>query len=167
MKVTIIDSPIGPLLAFLDERGRLVRLDLPKGRDSKRLLKDAGNPTRDDRAGVHVARQLDLYFAKKLQQFDLDTAPAGTPFQLQVWRMLQRIPYGRTWSYGQLARRVRRPGAARAVGRANGTNPIAIVIPCHRVIGADGTLTGYGGGLEAKRFLLELEDTLPATTELF
>lgn len=157
MKATVIESPIGPLLSLVDGRGRLRRLDLPKGRTAAGLLRDAGNPDRDDRASRHVARQLDQYFAGKLTEFDLETAPEGTPFQRSVWRMLERIPYGETWSYGELARRLKRPGAARAVGHANGTNPIAIVIPCHRVIGSNGTLTGYGGGLEAKRRLLELE----------
>ena len=157
MKATVIDSPIGPLLSVVDARGRLLRLDLPKGRTADVMLRDGGGVDRDQAAGRHVARQLDQYFAGELRQFDLETAPDGTTFQRSVWRLLERIPYGETWSYGEMARRLEKPGAARAVGRANGLNPIAIIIPCHRVIGANGTLTGYGGGLVAKRRLLDLE----------
>ncbi|MBO0838982.1 MAG: methylated-DNA--[protein]-cysteine S-methyltransferase, partial [Actinobacteria bacterium] len=101
--------------------------------------------------------QLDAYFAGELTEFSLPLAPAGTQFQRQVWAALQQIPYGQTWSYGQLAEKIGNPAAVRAVGLANGRNPIAVVIPCHRVIGADGSLTGYGGGLDRKRFLLDLE----------
>src|SRR5690606_32152543 len=102
-------------------------------------------------------RQLDAYFRGTLRTFDLPLAPQGTPFQQTVWEALRHIPYGQTVSYGELARRVGRPAAVRAVGLANGSNPIAIVIPCHRVIGANGTLTGYGGGLPTKQALLALE----------
>jgi methylated-DNA-[protein]-cysteine S-methyltransferase len=101
--------------------------------------------------------QLDAYFAGRLRRFDLPLAPQGTPFQREVWSALTAIPYGDTVSYRELARRVGRPLASRAVGAANGRNPIPIVIPCHRVIGADGSLTGFGGGLEIKRQLLALE----------
>lgn len=101
--------------------------------------------------------QLQKYFAGELRDFDLPLAPLGTPFQLTVWNALQRIPYGETTSYGQLARRLDRPNASRAVGLANGANPIAIIIPCHRVIGAGGKLTGFGGGLDIKQRLLDLE----------
>jgi len=157
VKATVIESPIGPLLSCVDHRGRLLRLDLPKGRTVAELIRDAGSPDCDDGAGRHVARQIDQYFAGRLTAFDLEMQPEGTPFQMSVWSMLAHIPYGETWSYGELARRLHRAGAARAVGRANGANPIAIVIPCHRVIGSNGTLTGYGGGLATKRRLLELE----------
>jgi methylated-DNA-[protein]-cysteine S-methyltransferase len=101
--------------------------------------------------------QLDAYFAGRLRRFDLRLAPAGTPFQHTVWRALSDIPYGETVSYGELARWISRPAAVRAVGAANGQNPLAIVVPCHRVIGSDGRLVGYGGGLPAKVALLELE----------
>ena len=101
--------------------------------------------------------QLDAYFAGRLQRFDLPLAPEGTPFQREVWSTLRAIPYGETVSYGELARQLGRPAASRAVGAANGRNPIPIVIPCHRVVGADGSLTGFGGGLAIKRRLLELE----------
>jgi methylated-DNA-[protein]-cysteine S-methyltransferase len=101
--------------------------------------------------------QLAAYFAGALRRFDLPLAPEGTPFQREVWSALTAIPYGETVSYGELARRLGRPAASRAVGAANGQNPIPIVIPCHRVIGADGSLTGFGGGLAIKRRLLDLE----------
>ena len=113
---------------------------------------------RRDSSIMRVTRhQLAAYFAGELRDFDVPLAPRGTPFQLRVWRGLQQIPYGQTWTYGQLARHLGAPGAARAVGLANGRNPISIVVPCHRVIGADGNLTGYGGGLDRKRQLLEHE----------
>jgi methylated-DNA-[protein]-cysteine S-methyltransferase len=104
-----------------------------------------------------VVAALARWFAGELRTFDLALAPAGTPFQQRVWAELVRIPYGTTISYAELARRIGAPQAVRAVGRANGANPIPIVVPCHRVIGADGTLTGYAGGLEKKRALLALE----------
>ena len=102
-------------------------------------------------------RQLRAYFAGELEAFDLPLAPQGTPFQLAVWKRLCEIPYGETISYGELARRIGNPNASRAVGLANGSNPIPIVIPCHRVIGSNGKLTGYGGGLPIKEKLLALE----------
>jgi len=104
-----------------------------------------------------VKRQLEEYFAGERTIFDIPLAPEGAPFEREVWRALEEIPYGETVSYGEIARRVGQPTAARAVGTANGRNPIAVIVPCHRVIGADGSLTGYGGGLERKRLLLELE----------
>jgi methylated-DNA-[protein]-cysteine S-methyltransferase len=109
-----------------------------------------------ERLGEAV-RQLRAYFAGELQAFDLPLAPQGTPFQLAVWKHLCEIPYGETISYGELARRIGNPNASRAVGLANGSNPIPIVIPCHRVIGSNGKLTGYGGGLPIKEKLLGLE----------
>lgn len=104
-----------------------------------------------------TARQLDQYFARQRQSFDLPLAAQGTPFQCEVWQGLCRIPYGETWHYAQLAHEIARPRAVRAVGAANGRNPLSIIVPCHRVIGRDGTLTGYAGGLERKQFLLALE----------
>ncbi|HZL64375.1 MAG TPA: methylated-DNA--[protein]-cysteine S-methyltransferase [Thermoleophilia bacterium] len=104
-----------------------------------------------------AAEQLAAYFAGELREFTLPLRPAGTPFQLAVWETLRHIPYGETVSYGELATRLGRSGAARAVGRANALNPLPVVVPCHRVIGADGTLTGYAGGLSMKRTLLALE----------
>ncbi|MNH16948.1 Methylated-DNA--protein-cysteine methyltransferase [compost metagenome] len=106
-----------------------------------------------------VARQLDQYFARQREQFEVRLAPQGTPFQREVWQALQRIPYGTTCSYGELAQAIGNPRSVRAVGTANGANPIAIIIPCHRVIGSNGTLTGFAGGIERKQILLELEGT--------
>ena len=112
---------------------------------------------RDDNAFDDVVSQLEDYFAGRRREFDLPLAPAGTPFQQRVWRALLDIPYGETISYGELASRIGNKAASRAVGLANGSNPISIVIPCHRVIGANGKLTGYGGGLPIKQQLLALE----------
>jgi len=106
---------------------------------------------------VEACVQLDAYFAGELKNFDLQLMPKGTAFQESVWQALTEIPYGETWSYGQLAASIEKPGASRAVGAANGVNPIPVIIPCHRVIGASGRLTGFGGGIETKQFLLELE----------
>ncbi len=133
-------------------------------------MEESTHPPRRDPAWIrddipfHAARtQLDDYFANRRRRFDLPLAPAGTPFQRKVWEALLEIPFGSTASYGEIARRVGAPRAVRAVGGANGRNPIAIVIPCHRVIGGDGSLTGFGGGLERKRFLLELEGGPPGS----
>jgi methylated-DNA-[protein]-cysteine S-methyltransferase len=107
---------------------------------------------RDDEPFRDVRDQLDEYFEGRRMDFDLPLQLEGTPFQRLVWRALLDVPYGETMSYGQLARRISRPAASRAVGAANGRNPISVIVPCHRVIGADGALTGYGGGIERKRF---------------
>jgi O-6-methylguanine DNA methyltransferase len=107
---------------------------------------------------ARAARQLDAYFAGQLKSFDIPLGLAGTPFQLRVWAALRDIPFGEVCSYSQLATAIGDPLAMRAVGAANGRNPIAIVIPCHRVVGVDGSLTGFGGGIERKRFLLRLEE---------
>lgn len=124
-------------------------------------LDNHGDPTsgleRDDDAFAEAVTQLREYFAGERHEFDLPLAPRGTPFQLRVWEALRTIGYGETRSYGQIAAQVGAPGASRAVGLANGRNPIAVIVPCHRVIGADGSLTGYGGGMDRKRTLLELE----------
>ena len=104
-----------------------------------------------------AVRQLTEYFSGTRREFDLPLRLQGTPFQQRVWRELTEISFGETWSYGQLAKRIGKPSASRAVGLANGSNPISLIVPCHRVIGADGTLTGYGGGLERKRWLLAHE----------
>jgi methylated-DNA-[protein]-cysteine S-methyltransferase len=110
-----------------------------------------------DEPFADVRRQLSEYFDGERDEFDVPLGMTGTPFQRRVWQALQRIPYGETTTYGELARRLGRPSASRAVGLANGRNPIAVIVPCHRVIGSDGSLTGYGGGVERKRLLLELE----------
>jgi len=148
-----LDSPVGRLLLVLDGQG-LRRVHFENGRHALRL-----HETWERGPGaLHEARtQLKAYFAGKLTAFDLPLAPEGTEFQQQVWLELLRIPYGSTASYGEIARRVGDPTASRAVGAANGQNPLAIVVPFHRVVGADGSLTGYGGCLPIKRFLLDLE----------
>ena len=148
-----IDSPVGPLLLAADDDG-LRQIIFMNGRD--RAQPDP-SWKKDPTAFAETTRQLSAYFAGELEQFDLPLAPAGTPFQLQVWRQLCEIPYGETISYGELARRIGNPKASRAVGLANGANPIPIIIPCHRVIGSNGKLTGYGGGLPIKEKLLAFE----------
>jgi len=149
----VIDSPVGPL-SLTAVGGALTRVHMHEQRHAPPPpLAD----TRDDAALAHVAAQFGEYFAGERTAFDLRLAPAGTPFQRRVWDALCEIPYGETISYGELARLVGSPGAFRAVGLANGRNPLAIVVPCHRVIGADGRLTGYGGGLDRKRWLLAHE----------
>ncbi len=152
----VIDSPVGPL-TLVAEQGRLTGLYMAAQRHAPDNS-DLGIPGEAaDEPFASAAAQLAAYFAGELTAFDLPLAPAGTPFQLRVWAALRTIPYGQTVSYGQLARQIGSPAASRAVGLANGRNPIALVVPCHRVVGADGSLTGYGGGLDRKRFLLDLE----------
>lgn len=158
MTRTLIDTPVGPVLLVGDEAG------LREIRFHGEAPANAGATSNGGGGAVvaEAARQLRAYFAGERREFDLPLAPEGTPFQLAVWRALRAIPYGRTESYGELARRIGRPNAVRAVGAANGANPLPIVVPCHRVIGADGSLTGYGGGLPIKQALLELEGAAPA-----
>lgn len=151
-----VNSPVGPLLLAAGAEG-LTHLLFPN---------HAGPPPAGDdspaaeRCLDRAAAQLQEYFAGTRRRFDLPLAATGTDFQRAVWAGLLTIPYGATLSYGELARRIGRPRAVRAVGAANGANPISIVVPCHRVIGADGSLTGFGGGLPAKAALLELEGAL-------
>jgi len=150
---TTVDSPIGELL-LLGDGGALRGLYMQEGRKPGTVPRGWA---RDPEAFVEVRTQLGEYFAGERRSFDLPLEPAGSPFQLQVWRALREVGYGETLSYGELARRIGRPNAPRAVGAANGANPLSVVIPCHRLVGADGTLTGYGGGIERKRLLLDLE----------
>jgi methylated-DNA-[protein]-cysteine S-methyltransferase len=145
----VLDSPIGPLSIETDEQGRLTQIHFVEDRQS--CLSE------DRQAGSPVLHQLREYFAGTRRMFEVELAFRGTPFQVAVWEELCRIPYGDTITYAELARRVGRPSAVRAVGAANGANPIPVIVPCHRVIGANGTLTGYGGGIERKQFLLALE----------
>lgn len=159
-----IDSPVGPLLLVGSDAGlHLIEFHMPRH----------PMPRGDDwREGDHpvlreTQAQLEDYFAGKRRRFDLPLAPRGTEFQRQVWWELANIPFGTTISYAQLAARVGRPAATRAVGAANGRNPVPIVLPCHRVIGADGSLTGFGGGLPTKQYLLQLEGALPPRDDLF
>lgn len=152
IRARVVDSPIGPLtLAGRDGLSHLRMDDQTHDPVHRRSwIPDPG-------AFDDVARQLDAYFHGELTEFDVDLELEGSDFHLQVWRALCDIPYGQTRSYGDIAAAIGRPGAARAVGAANGRNPVAIIVPCHRVIGASGSLTGYGGGLDRKRILLGLE----------
>lgn len=150
---TTVASPIGELLLVGDGRG-LRGLYMVEGRKPMAIGADWARAT----SQFDVVRaQLDEYFAARRTTFDVPLALEGTAFQLRVWAALQEIPYGETTSYGEIARRIGEPSSSRAVGLANGSNPISVIVPCHRVIGASGKLTGYGGGLERKRALLDLE----------
>jgi methylated-DNA-[protein]-cysteine S-methyltransferase len=146
-------SPIGPLLLTSDGSS-ITRLQMA---ESNHPAKPTPGWIQDPAPFREAVRQLDEYFAGERRAFDLPLAPRGTAFQQKVWETLRKIPWGKTASYAEVARRVGSPKGMRAVGGANGRNPIAIIVPCHRVIAADGTLGGYGGGLHRKRFLLELE----------
>lgn len=146
-------SAIGELI-LIEENGALTEIGFTTGK------RPSQPPTDGDEDGaplLAVVRQLDEYFSGKRKRFDLKLAPHGTPFQQDVWRALLEIPFGEVVSYSDIANAISRPNAVRAVGLANGSNPIPIVIPCHRVIGKDGSLTGYGGGLPIKQWLLTLE----------
>ncbi|OBJ10773.1 methylated-DNA--[protein]-cysteine S-methyltransferase [Mycobacterium colombiense] len=154
-----IDSPIG-LLTLAGHGSVLTNL---------RMVDQTYEPSRSDwspnpQAFGEAVEQLGAYFAGELTNFDVELDLRGTEFQRRVWRALQTIPYGETRSYGEIAEQIAAPGAARAVGLANGHNPIAIVVPCHRVIGANGSLTGFGGGLQRKRTLLDLETARSCAT---
>ena len=157
---TRYDSPVGALMLAATDAG-IHAVEFPENR----------HPVKRDgewHEGTHplldaAMRQLDGYFAGTRRTFELPLAPRGTPFQLQVWEALRAIPFGATWSYARLAQAIGNPSAMRAVGAANGRNPIPIIVPCHRVIGANGTLTGFGGGLPTKAFLLRLEGAMPTT----
>lgn len=151
MNTLVHDSPLGPL-TLVSDGARLMGLHFAGWTQPA----DAVRQTDDVLA--RAARQLDAYFAGQLKSFDIPLGLAGTPFQLRVWAALRDIPFGEVCSYSQLATAIGDPLAMRAVGAANGRNPIAIVIPCHRVVGVDGSLTGFGGGIERKRFLLRLEE---------
>ena len=161
LRYHVMGSPIGDLLLGGDAEA----LHVVHFQGGVRPMKTPKEWVPDPRPFRETVRQLQAYFAGKLQEFDLPLSPSGTDFQLKVWRTLQTIPYGETWSYGKLARRIQRPDAPRAVGAANGQNPIPVIIPCHRVIGADGSLTGFGGGLPIKQKLLALEGALPGQSQ--
>jgi O-6-methylguanine DNA methyltransferase len=149
--VTFVDSPIGRLSLYSDGEA-LTGLYMEKREPPGEWV-----PGEDIAVLKSAAQQLKEYFTGARRDFDLPVALHGTAFQCKVWEHLTSIPCGETWSYGQLAQRIRQPTASRAVGLANGRNPVSIVVPCHRVIGSDGSLTGYGGGLERKQWLLEHE----------
>ncbi len=151
MRYSTLPTPIGELVLTADPDGALTRLYLPN------RPPDTSGWERDDALLEPVRRQLAEYFAGVRTEFDVPLRPTGVPIQLKVWEALLKIPYGDTATYGEIAREIGHPTAFRAVGAANGQNPIAIIVPCHRVIGSNGSLTGYGGGLPAKRALLDLE----------
>jgi methylated-DNA-[protein]-cysteine S-methyltransferase len=152
-----VDTSIGRLLVVASQAGLRAITFERNGRpaDPPERSHPVGGGALDE-----AARQLADYFKRRRRRFDLPLDPAGTPFQRRVWEALRKIPYGETRSYGEIAREIGRPDAMRAVGAANGANPLPIVVPCHRVVGADGSLTGFGGGLDVKRFLLELEGAI-------
>ncbi|MEU6275152.1 methylated-DNA--[protein]-cysteine S-methyltransferase [Streptomyces populi] len=151
---TVIDSPYDPLTLVADDDGVLCGLYVV-GQRHRPPQESFGE--RDDTLFDEATEQLDAYFAGELKEFTVELRLIGTPFQRSVWDQLRRIPYGETRSYGELAEALGNTGASRAVGLANGKNPIGIIVPCHRVIGASGSLTGYGGGLDRKRRLLDME----------
>lgn len=165
LRHTVMDSPLGALTLVGD--GEALTGIYFEGH-LRGPSPDALGP-RDPAGFEEAERQLQEYFAGERQSFDLPLAPRGEPFQQRVWRLLRQIPYGETRSYGRLAHELGSPGLAQAVGAANGRNPLSVVVPCHRVVGADGSLTGYAGGLERKRRLLELEgaDSVTRTARLF
>ena len=151
---TTFESPVGPLLLAGDSNAlRLVSFE-----SSKHAAPPRPDWNQNGAAFAEVIRQLQAYFRGELEEFDVPLAMEGTEFQIRVWNALRTIPYGETISYAQLARRIGNPKAVRAVGLANGSNPLPIIVPCHRVIGSDGSLTGFGGGLSTKKKLLELEN---------
>lgn len=151
---TVIDSPYGPLTLVADDDGALCGLYMV---DQRHRPPEENFGTRDDTPFAEATDELQAYFAGELKEFTLQLRLHGTPFQRTVWDQLRRIPYGETRSYGDLADALGNPGASRAVGLANGKNPIGIIVPCHRVVGANGSLTGYGGGLDRKQRLLDFE----------
>ena len=152
---TQLDSPLGPLT--LTGNGKTLTAIWFATPKHHKVLQNLSHWRRDDMAFTEVTKQLQEYFVGQRQVFTIEMAPEGTPFQQQVWMALREIPYGQTMSYGQIARAIGNDKAVRAVGTANGCNPLAPIVPCHRVIGADGSMTGYAGGLERKRWLLEME----------
>ena len=157
-----IDGPVGPLL-LVEAGGQLTKLHFDSDKASAQLPAEA---RRESSLLRETRAQLKAYFAGRLKDFELPLSPSGTPFQERVWRGLLDIPYGETISYAELARRVDSPRGYRAVGSANGSNPIALIIPCHRVIATGGGLGGYGGGLDRKRWLLALEGAPQAASPL-
>jgi methylated-DNA-[protein]-cysteine S-methyltransferase len=152
-------SPIGQLL-LVGADGVLEELHFANSPDQEKIIDDRRHYQHDQAGFAKVIQQLSEYFSGRRQDFDLTLSPKGTAFQQSIWQELRKIPFGRTASYGEIARRVGNPKASRAVGMANSKNPIPIIVPCHRVIGKDGSLTGFGGGLEVKKQLLRLENSI-------
>ncbi|MEM7641433.1 MAG: methylated-DNA--[protein]-cysteine S-methyltransferase [Pseudomonadota bacterium] len=162
-RYTYLNTPIGALLLAADDLG-LARVSFPTG---DRTVRPGADWAEDAAPLTEALAQLRAYFAGELTAFDLALSPGGTTFQRSVWLTLPDIGFGETASYSDIARRIGRPRATRAVGAANGANPLPIVLPCHRIVGADGSLTGFGGGLPIKRFLLAHEGRSPAQADLF
>lgn len=153
----VLDSPVGPLTVVVTDGGLSgLYMDLQRHRPAEETF---GAPADDpaDKPFAVIAEQLAAYFAGELTEFDVPLNLRGTPFQNRVWSALQEIPYGETATYGELAAEIGKPSASRAVGLANGRNPVGVIVPCHRVVGSTGDLTGYGGGIERKRYLLDFE----------
>jgi len=150
---THVSSPVGPLLVAGDQKA-IKYISFPTG---KTTIQPDSTWVQDGEPLQEAIKQLEDYFEGKQKQITFPIAPEGTPFQQKVWKALQEIPYGKTVSYGAIARKIGNPKASRAVGAANGKNPIPIIIPCHRVVGSTGQLTGFGGGIPTKKILLELE----------
>lgn len=163
----LIYTPLGVMIALVDAQDALQRLAFLDDEVNEPLIWRGFPLQRDAAAVVPIARQLEEYFAGRRRVFDLALAPQGNAFLQEAWHHLCQVPYGSTLSYGQLALRLGRKTSARAVGRANAVNPIAIIVPCHRIIGADGKLTGYAGGLPRKQALLALEGVLARQPSLF
>jgi methylated-DNA-[protein]-cysteine S-methyltransferase len=157
--IDTFSTPLGPFSVAVNPTGAVVATAFGPTPTLRRQFKKC-HPIQDPSRTAAVRRQIGEYFAGRRRGFDLALAPEGTPFQHRVWRALQRLPFGRTTTYGALAVKLKHPGAARAVGRANATNPICLIVPCHRVIGADGSLTGFAFGEDIKRQLLEHEGAL-------
>ena len=151
-------SPLGPVIVIANDEG-IWSIDFVNAKYAKRIGADWVEDPKHPQLAEYF-RQLAEYFAGKRREFDLPLAPRGTSFQERVWQEIARVPYGKTISYGELAKRAGAPGQARAAGAATGRNPVGVVIPCHRIVGADGSLTGYAGGLDRKQQLLELEGVL-------
>jgi methylated-DNA-[protein]-cysteine S-methyltransferase len=149
-------SPVGPLRLFADDEA-LVGVYFSKTKD---VPPDGAKPVKTHPMLDHAERELNEYFAGRRRDFDVPLKPEGTAFQLQVWKQLSKIPFGERISYAELAKRIGNPKAMRAVGSANGCNPLPIIVPCHRVVGADGSLTGFGGGIANKRILLDHEQVV-------
>jgi methylated-DNA-[protein]-cysteine S-methyltransferase len=157
------DAPLDRMVTVVDEDGAVLLLEFLNGRSPQALVAPLGPDVEWSAAGcAEVVAAVTAWFHGRREALEgLSARPAGSPFQVLVWSEVRKVPYGATSSYGEIAARIGRPGAARAVGRANATNPVCLVVPCHRIVGADGSLTGYGGGLATKAALLALEAGFP------
>lgn len=164
---TTFSTALGPFWVVTTETGAVTHAGFGERGRALQRHPDLADATWTEDTGSEAARQLEAYFAGERTVFDLELAPEGTPFQQEVWQALCAIPFGTTISYGELAARVGRPQGAQAVGRANGQNPIGVIVPCHRVVGTDGSLVGYAGGLDRKEALLRHEGAAVLPPTLF